>query len=189
MPKSVDEVWCISIDILQDVIERQHLNVWIKPIKPMEMNENVLVVLLPDQIFYDHIEAHYAGQLKQALQRVIGEDARLEYRIKADSDTDYCKSTEFLHVAPAHEALKTGPRLNLDYTFETFITGKNNLHARLAAAAVAKAPGDAACDPLLIYGKPGLGKAHLAFQNRSIHTLSSALPLPSIDILISSCSR
>jgi chromosomal replication initiator protein len=59
-------------------------------------------------------------------------------------------------------------RLNPNFNFATFVTGKANELARAAAAQVAERPG-AAYNPLFIYGGVGLGKTHL------IHTIGNHL--------------
>lgn len=59
-------------------------------------------------------------------------------------------------------------KLNLELTFETFVTGKANQMARAAALQVTERPG-VSYNPLFLYGGVGLGKTHL------IHAVGNAL--------------
>ena len=52
-------------------------------------------------------------------------------------------------------------KLNPLYTFETFIEGQNNSHAKKIALLAASHIGSEACNPLLILGQVGMGKTHL----------------------------
>jgi chromosomal replication initiator protein len=49
--------------------------------------------------------------------------------------------------------------VNPRYTFETFVVGPSNQFAHAACRATAELP-SSAYNPLLIYGRPGLGKTH-----------------------------
>jgi chromosomal replication initiator protein len=67
-------------------------------------------------------------------------------------------------ISPADER----SRLNVELTFENFVTGKANQLARAAALQVAENPGTS-YNPLFLYGGVGLGKTHL------IHAIGNAL--------------
>ena len=66
------------------------------------------------------------------------------------------------------ESVVSQSRLNIDWSFETFVPGKANQLARAAALQVADNPGRG-YNPLFIYGGVGLGKSHL------IHAVGNAL--------------
>lgn len=59
---------------------------------------------------------------------------------------------------------KTNPnsdQLNSEFTFSTFVVGKNSEFAHAASYNVANSPGTDDYNPLLIYGASGMGKTHL----------------------------
>ena len=51
--------------------------------------------------------------------------------------------------------------LNLDYTFSTFVVGRNNEFAHAASYNIAQNPGSEGYNPLFICGPTGMGKTHL----------------------------
>lgn len=51
--------------------------------------------------------------------------------------------------------------LNPDYTFSTFVVGRNNEFAHAACYSIAQAPGTDSYNPLFICGPTGMGKTHL----------------------------
>jgi chromosomal replication initiator protein len=64
------------------------------------------------------------------------------------------------------------PRLNENFTLDLFVVGASNEFAYSAAKAVAAAPGKTDFNPLLIYGRSGLGKTHL-LQSIGNHILKN----------------
>lgn len=51
--------------------------------------------------------------------------------------------------------------LNSDYTFSTFVVGRNNEFAHAVSFSIAESPGKENYNPLFIYGPTGMGKTHL----------------------------
>jgi len=85
MEKNAEKVWTNCLKIINDIVERQHYKTWFEPIKPVSLKNNVLVIQVPSQFFFEYLEEHYVNLLAKTLKRELGKDARLEYRIMVDS--------------------------------------------------------------------------------------------------------
>ena len=85
MAKTSEKVWSNCLEIIKDIVEWQHFKTWFEPIKPVELRDNILIIQVPSQFFYEYLEEHYVNLLAKTLRRVLGKDARLEYRIMVDS--------------------------------------------------------------------------------------------------------
>lgn len=65
-------------------------------------------------------------------------------------------------IIPGLKKVNIESNLNPNYTYDSFIEGDCNRLARSAGYAVSKNPGGTSFNPLLIYGKSGVGKTHLS---------------------------
>jgi chromosomal replication initiator protein len=95
----------------------------------------------------------------------------IEKRAEASSTTKQDQSNgerEKTRVAAILTPVDDKSRLNVDLTFDNFVTGKANQLARAAALQVAENPGTS-YNPLFLYGGVGLGKTHL------IHAIGNAM--------------
>lgn len=188
MNKSFEIVWENCLKIIKDNVNAQSFKTWFEPIKPIKLDANVLTIQVPSQFFYEWLEEHYVTLLKKSIQRELGENARLEYRIVIDSSNN--KSAPFTidlpnsksnvnsnpeitmpfaassiknpFVIPGLKKIQIDSQLNHNFSFDNFIEGDCNRLARSAGFAVAEKPGGTAFNPLVIYSEVGLGKTHLA---------------------------
>jgi chromosomal replication initiator protein len=190
MEKDFVKVWNDCLDIIRDIVEWQHFKTWFEPIRPAAMKDNVLIIQVPSQFFYEYLEEHYVNLLAKTLRRVMGKEAQLEYRIMVDSGNNRNRpltmdvpaqqgfrtygnnEMEFPlvinnpvknpFVIPGLKKMQIDPQLNPIYTFDAFIEGDCNRVARRAGKTVAEKPGANSFNPLVLYGGVGLGKTHLA---------------------------
>jgi len=189
MDKNAEKVWGNCLKIIKDIVEWQHFKTWFEPIQPVSLKQNVLVIQVPSQFFFEYLEEHYVNLLAKTLKRELGKEARLEYRIMVDSGSSRTKPmtvdvsgqgfksfsnnemdfplvinnpVKNPFVIPGLKKMQIDPQLNPSYTFDAFIEGDCNRVARRAGKTVAEKPGANSFNPLVIYGGTGLGKTHLA---------------------------
>lgn len=178
-------VWNQCLQKIQQRVTTLGFKTWFQPIVPLKLENRELTIQVPSQFFYDWVEQHYNGLIRESITGVLGEGASLFYSIAADDETVAGSAQLELSLqssSPA-EPLSTATQpfsgqtarasirpneppllqsnLNSRYTFENFIKGDSNQLARAAAMAVANNPGGTSFNPLVLYGGTGLGKTHL----------------------------
>jgi len=190
MNKTASSVWDNCLAFIKDNIQPQAYKTWFLRIKPVKLNDQILSIEVPSKFFYEWLEEHYVKLLKTALQKELGNEARLVYSIRMENtfgnktaftenipsnyragllpqDVDAplnSQASELKNpfVIPGIKNLQIESQLNPNYNFENFLEGDSNRLARSAALAVAAKPGGTSFNPLLIFGGVGLGKTHLA---------------------------
>ena len=189
MSRTPESVWSSVLNIIRDNISEQSFKTWFEPILPVELQNNVLTIQVPSQFFYEWLEEHYVGLLRKTLQRELGTDARLEYRIVVENsdvnkgpytveypnyNTGNTKNQESTvplvvgtqiknpFIIPGLKKVNIDSQLKSSFNFDNFIEGDCNRLARSAGYAVAQKPAGTAFNPLVLFGGVGLGKTHLA---------------------------
>ncbi|OJW71316.1 MAG: chromosomal replication initiation protein DnaA [Candidatus Amoebophilus sp. 36-38] len=177
-------IWNNCLAFIKNQVNEQSFKTWFMPIVPKKFENNILTIQVPSQFFYEWLEEHYLILLRQVITKEIGPEGRLEYSIIVDQGNNKTAPvtinlpTQRNYVQPNNPApLAHTPHnpfilknfkdlnqisfLNPNYTFENFVEGDCNQLARSAAQAVAKKPGGNSFNPLMLYGKVGLGKTHI----------------------------
>ncbi|MEY8517711.1 chromosomal replication initiator protein DnaA [Lachnospiraceae bacterium 29-84] len=149
-------------EILMTVKEEHELTdvsfeTWLKPLRVYNIEGSKLYILVPsEQMDRNYITKRYMLPIKVAIAEIIGADYEIEFILQEQTKA----IQPFKSRNPEFAANNEKATLNPNYTFETFVVGKNNKFAHAASLAVSESPGEV-YNPLYIYGGPGLGKTHL----------------------------
>lgn len=178
MKQSAAEAWTACLEIIRDNVPAQTYLTWFDTLKPLSLvsdDESVRLTLqAPSYFNYEWLDTHFSSLIVKTIERVLGPNGRLHYRIEVtrpESQEASGNSTTLAEdpspgtiertarKAPAKSVASSG--LHEAYTFDSFIEGDCNRLARSASIAIAHKPGGTPYNPLFLYGGVGLGKTHL----------------------------
>jgi len=160
---SAKDAWKRILDEARKELPDQAVTTWLAPAEPLGIENDRLVLGLPDEFAVKWNEAKHAQILSRLANQVFGQ--RVEVVFRVPEDRLQRPQIDFFVAPPPDPStpLRSTPSplpLNERYTFDSFVIGKSNELASAAAYAVAEAPGKT-YNPLFIYGGTGLGKTHL----------------------------
>lgn len=147
---TITDLWKLVLQDLEEDLSAISIATWFDEITPVKLESFTLYLYCPNRFKKSNIERFYMDSLRKRLRIRLSNDIQVRFV----SDDEY---TAFIggsvgRCRPLREAGK--------FTFESFVVGDSNRAAYTAAQAVA-AGFDEYCNPLVIYGSPGLGKTHL----------------------------
>lgn len=192
--------WQQCLAHLRGLYPEQHFQIWVEPLRLASLAQTpsgyALTIEAPNrfkqawakQNLQTPLEQWWLANLGSAVEIAVelpsepssgatGASATSGASDASDDSMDHLAAPTITNPAPEGDRSKTTERarLNPDWTFEHFVTGKANQMARAAARQVAEHPGTS-YNPLFLYGGVGLGKSHLihAVGNHILHTNPSA---------------
>lgn len=147
---TIADLWNLVLKDLEEELSAISIATWFDEVTPVRMELTVFYLYCPNTFKRTSIENYYIEQIQKSLRRRFSNDIQVRFV----SDKEY---EEFsLERAGRRKSIRATGK----YTFESFVVGDSNRTAYNAAQAVA-AGFDEYCNPLVIYGNPGLGKTHL----------------------------
>jgi len=157
----LDQLWDRALTLLEREFGPPTIERFIKPLVPVAMADDTVVLAAPNEFTRDYIRPRYRNPICRALSQAASRPLRLELVVpetdqQAAAAAPPPPSSPQRQVTPADDSC----RLNPKYTFDTFVVGNCNRFAHAACQAVAQSPGRV-YNPLFIYGGVGLGKTHL----------------------------
>ena len=89
MSLSHSAAWDQFLGLIKDSIGSQSFTTWFKPINPVKLEEQNLLVEVPNTFFSEWIEGHYSVLMDQALLQVLGKNAKLSYAVANGSCNEF----------------------------------------------------------------------------------------------------
>jgi len=188
----MNEFWQTCVQKLEQELPPQQISAWIRPLVPLAFDEDqgVLRVSAPNRFKLDWVRKNFSHQIEALASDWFSRPVQVAFELPSGGASRPARSgggaaasgvavpvavppamapvPGAVAASAAADALHDRSRLNVELTFDNFVTGKANQLARAAALQVAENPG-VSYNPLFLYGGVGLGKTHL------IHAIGNSL--------------
>lgn len=152
----LEQVWERTLDLLKNsnAFDDTVFSVWFKSSKLYDVDSGLATIVVPfkinKQIMMQHIQL-----IQDKLSETLEEPTSCQ--IMLQNEVDLLQPTS---VVKRRNEILFEDKIKKDYTFDSFVQGKNNQEAYAASMSVCYYPGQFN-NPLFIYGNSGLGKTHL----------------------------
>jgi chromosomal replication initiator protein len=165
----MSKLWEDTLTHLELNLSSQHFSTWIKPLKLIKIEQDMVYLEVPNRFVLDWVKDNYSKLIQKILEELSAVNYRLQFNVAGQardglSRSDVPLETQDIPVDKQQKLVKNSLsadiNLNRKYTFEEFVSGSSNQFAYAAAMAVANNPATT-YNPLFIYGGVGLGKTHL----------------------------
>lgn len=151
------KAWQQAQDYLKEKLGQATFEAWILPLKFSYRDEGIICLVAPDAFFREWVEKHYKALIEEALASLTADKINVLLESSLSSEREPAVP---VNIAVSFREPVSQSNLNPRYTFDNFVIGSSNLHARAYSLAVAESPAKT-YNPLFIYGGVGLGKTHL----------------------------
>ena len=155
MGQEMNELLTKAKDLLKGELTSISYETWIKTLEIESMTDSKIVLKANSDVQMDTINTRYHDLIVNTFAEITKKYYEISCVLESTKDSFTSNtSTSINYEVPVSSSI------NPNYTFETFVVGKNNSLAHAASLAVAEAPAKA-YNPLFLYGGVGLGKTHL----------------------------
>ena len=160
---TLNDVWKAVLAICRTKVSEVMYNMWLCPLELVKFENDTVVFCINTDFKKTIVQDKFGDVLRESFEEVMGFPVDIDIIVSEISSGSKAvptaenpeKDEDNGEAVPEKSA--TGYEA---YTFDNFIVGKSNNFAYSVCVGVAQNPGKYS-NPLLIYGRSGLGKTHL----------------------------
>ena len=72
-------IWEETLSRIEPLMPQSSFNTWLRGTRPLTLSNNVLYVRIANEFAKDWVDSRYREPMQQALQKMVGQDWRLEF--------------------------------------------------------------------------------------------------------------
>lgn len=163
----MDKFWPACISHLRERFGQSVFDAFISPAEASQDEPGHLTVLAPNEAAVRWLAQNISAPVQTLAQQHFGEKLQLCFRTSDKTTTTATPAP----ATPAASQVNRTTNLRADLTFKNFMPGRANEIALVAARTISSGSADHISPLLLLYGRTGMGKTHLA-QAIANHYLS-----------------
>ncbi len=168
------DIWETALGELQVQVSKPNYRTWFEKTQGLSYQGNQFVIGVPNTFVGEYLEKTQLSLIEKSLIGLTSPDVQVAFQVNG--------SYQLPRACSPATAPDNAPRLNPQYSFDSFIEGNGNRLALSAALAVAQNPGHS-YNPLFIHGGSGLGKTHL------LHAIGHAAAANHVSVICTSAEQ
>ena len=120
---------------------------WFEPLVCIGLNDNILIIEVPNQFFFEWIQSHYKEAIKNEVDKEFNAATKIKYTVSPEGSEKSEETTKNPEQTQSPPPQNKNLNINSRYTFSSFIEGTHNQFAKAAALKVSDNPGQQSFNP------------------------------------------